>query len=99
MNFASAMLAMQMGHKVARKHWSLDGEDYNMYWFMVDGEIYRYGFNRNHCEKVRVVDPNLFCNAASDDWLIVDEQLTWCEPGGKDYETNQKLLRDKVYNH
>lgn len=67
MNFASAMFAMERGHKVKRSHWS-------GYWVIEDGELIM------HCRDGRVLNlresedmvytlRNISCN----DWEIVKD--------------------------
>lgn len=67
MNFASAFISMQRGHKVRRKHW--EG-----YWVIENGEIIMY------CRDGRVIniresDDMLYTvsNMACDDWEIVQD--------------------------
>jgi hypothetical protein len=66
MNFASAFISMQRGHKVKRKHWQ-------GYWKIENGEILM------HCRdgkvfNIRESDDILYTisNIACDDWEIAD---------------------------
>ena len=67
MNFASALFAMERGHKVRRSHWG-------GYWCLEDGELIM------HCKDNRVLnlreseDMNYTLrNISCDDWEIVKD--------------------------
>lgn len=83
MEFSRALLAMQMGHKVARESWpQLNG--FEKYWFMYNGIIYRRGFYKDHTtEEVQKYDNKLFYNISMDDWEIIDDEHI--EPGDVGY--------------
>ncbi len=66
MNFASALFAMERGHKVQRSHW-------HGYWESKDGEIII------HCQDGRILNLRdsedmiyTLRNISCDDWRIVD---------------------------
>lgn len=67
MNFASALFAMERGHKVKRPHW--DG-----YWALEDGEVII------HCKDGQVLRLRdsidiiyTLKNTACDDWVIIKD--------------------------
>lgn len=67
MNFATAYISMQRGHKVKRKHWK-------GYWIVEDGEIVM------HCRDGRVINIResedmmyTISNMACNDWEIADD--------------------------
>lgn len=66
MNFASALISMQRGHKVRRHHWT-------GYWMISDNEIIMYTYN-NEAINIRDSKDMLYTvsNMACDDWEIAD---------------------------
>lgn len=66
MNFASAFISLQRGHKIKRKHWT-------GYWVLEDNEIIMHTYNdktiniRNSGDILYTVS-----NMACDDWEIAD---------------------------
>ena len=66
MNFASALISMQRGHKIKRHHW-------NGYWMIKDNEIIMYTYN-NESINIRDSKDMLYTvsNMACDDWEIAD---------------------------
>ena len=67
MNFASAFISMQRGHKVARSHWK-------GYWCIEDGEIIMHT-RSGEVINIRESGDMLYTvsNMACDDWHIVDD--------------------------
>lgn len=67
MNFASAFISMQRGHKVKRKHW--DG-----YWAIENGEIIMHT-RKGQIINIRDSEDMLYTvsNMACDDWEIVQD--------------------------
>ena len=66
MNFASAFISLQRGHKIRRKHWS-------GYWILEDNEIFMYTYdgrkiNLRDSEDILYTVSNMAC----DDWEIAD---------------------------
>lgn len=66
MNFASAFISLQRGHKIKRKHWT-------GYWLLEDGEIFMYTYDGRKTN-VRESKDMIYTisNMACDDWEIVD---------------------------
>lgn len=67
MNFASAVFALQRGHKIKRKHWK-------GYWYFKDGELMihlRTGeeLNLRDSKDMMYTISNMACN----DWEIVED--------------------------
>lgn len=67
MNFASALFAMERGHKVKRPHWS-------GYWCIENGEVLIYcgdgrELNLRDSEDMVYTLRNISC----DDWVIIKE--------------------------
>lgn len=67
MNFASAFISMQRGHKVKRKHW--DG-----YWVIENGEIIMHT-RKGQIINIRDSEDMLYTvsNMTCDDWEIVQD--------------------------
>lgn len=67
MSFASAVFALQRGHKVKRKHWI-------GYWHVVDGEVIMHTFDN---KDINIKETNdiiyTLSNCACDDWEIADD--------------------------
>lgn len=94
MEFNRALLAIQMGHKVARKNWIKRG-GFEKYWFMYNGIIYRRGFYKDGItEEVQKYDNKLFYNVSMDDWVVTDDD-EHVEPGDVDY--NDRIHMFSVY--
>ena len=70
MNFATAFISMQRGHKIARSHWK-------GYWCIEDDEIMMY-CRDGRVLKLRDSEDILYTisNTACDDWHIVDNYAT-----------------------
>lgn len=67
MNFASALISLQRGHRIRRKHWS-------GYWYLRHGEIIMKThdgklINIRHSEDILYTVSNMAC----DDWEIADD--------------------------
>lgn len=67
MNFASAFISLQRGHKIRRKHWT-------GYWVMEDGEVFMYTYDGRKLN-VRESEDMMYTmsNMACDDWEIADD--------------------------
>lgn len=66
MNFASALISMQRGHKVKRHHWT-------GYWMIKDNEIIMHTYDNKYIN-IRDSKDILYTvsNMACDDWEIAD---------------------------
>ena len=67
MNFASAFISLQRGHKVRRKHWT-------GYWYMEGNEVIMHTYdgkdiNIRESEDIMYTLSNIAC----DDWEIADD--------------------------
>ena len=66
MNFASAFISMQRGHKIKRKHWQ-------GYWIIENGEILMYC---RDCKVINIRESTdilyTVSNMACNDWEIAD---------------------------
>lgn len=67
MNFASAFISLQRGHKIRRKHWT-------GYWVLEAGEVFMYTYdnkklNIRESENIMYTIGNMACN----DWEIADD--------------------------
>lgn len=91
MDFSTAYISMQMGHKIKRKHWNK-----TQYWFMLDGVVYRYGFISDGLVEEVAKTNNLFANVACNDWEIADDGGVDVEIFGKKYKDNQFFNKSKV---
>lgn len=67
MNFASAFISLQRGHKIKRHHWT-------GFWKLEDGMIMMHTYDN---KIIRLVDTEdvmyTISNCACDDWEIADE--------------------------
>ena len=65
MNFASALFAMERGHKVRRSHWS-------GYWYIKDGELLIHCYNGQELN-LRDSEDMVYTlrNISCDDWKIL----------------------------
>lgn len=67
MNFASAFISLQRGHKVKRHHWS-------GFWKLEDGMVMMHTYDGR---VIRLVDTEdvmyTLSNCACDDWEIADD--------------------------
>lgn len=70
MNFASAFISLQRGHKIRRKHWK-------GYWVLEDGEVFMNTYN-NRKLNIRESEDIMYTvsNMACDDWEIADDYST-----------------------
>ena len=66
MNFASAFISLQRGHKIRRKHWT-------GYWVMESGEIFMYTYDNKKLNIRESADMMYtISNMACDDWEVAD---------------------------
>lgn len=70
MNFASAFISLQRGHKIKRKHWT-------GYWQLENNEIIMYTYDGRKIN-IRESKDMLYTisNMACDDWEIADSYGT-----------------------
>ena len=82
MNFASAFISLQRGHKIKRKHWT-------GYWALENGEIIMHTYDHRTIN-IRESDDILYTvsNMACNDWVIADDYNATKEQiiGGKENE-------------
>lgn len=67
MNFASAFISLQRGHKIRRKHWT-------GYWVVEDRKVFMYTYDGRKLN-VRESEDMMYTmsNMACDDWEIADD--------------------------
>lgn len=71
MNFASAFINLQRGHKIKRSNWG-------GYWKLEDGKVMMHTWNG---KVINILETNdvmyTLSNCACDDWEIADNEVTW----------------------